>query len=945
MAYRVLSQNNSVTTLEDDQGNVIHIPSVASLAKSTDYTILKVKNSTATLEDGDGNTYRDVPCVVVLADDSSSYTPIAQNNTKATLESSDNNIIHIPSKVVLASSTDFTIVKVNNSTATLEDGSGNIIRDVHCVSMLADESYSITKVNNSTATLSNDGKTIRDVPCIVILAKTSGAVEVIIKGTSPLNLPDAIADSLQYVKAFGGTEQRNLPDNYIERQFIYMMDGSYIWTDIVPESGGKVEMDFQTTTTVAQVASYLGAREPSSPAGNGLRLTHGSIATRPIIIYGFEEGGDYQASAGFSNDTRYKFTYDKGVATVYRDSTLVTSHTFTPNSTCTTPLVINGTATSAVSGNIEGIYLYSFKVWNAQSELVADYVPAVQKGTVPVVGFYDTVSGTFKTATAGTFAAGPEAVPTPDAPMDIVSNNGVLKVKDSELPVGYKRLVGITYDSNTYYETNEKLYGTDTLTIQVSSAGTSGRNLVGAYSGTDDDVRNFSLYLIGGSSSSSYLRYGTQLTRPRCGSTSSARTLVIGPTGTSGFATNVTYDEETFETTDTFWIGALPNSTSAKYDGNIVGNITVSNRLKYIPCERVSDGEIGYYETFTGVFLENQDTGTPVSMGYDTSYMTKAYAVGTVETINMHGKNLFDKDSATVLNLSGSGSNPLAYRADRYGVYIPVEPSTTYTISRADTLYLNLFETAFVPAVGVATTQYTAMGTASTQTITTAATTRYLYIFAAGTDFISSLQIEKGAVATDYTPYYDGGTATAEILLKVGDYQDVQEILSGAITRNIGVKALDGTEDNWTKSNNSFANIDLFSDRATGKILLLCSHFQYDEGSTTNIPNGCVGDALNSQNVYFRYNTCNTVADWKQWLADQNAAGTPVIVVYQLATPTTESVAGQTLQVTAGDNVLEITQASLDNLELEAQYQAAVSLTIQEVEDANLDNNVEVTIS
>ena len=235
--------------------------------------------------------------------------------------------------------------------------------------------------------------------------------------------------------------------------------------------------------------------------------------------------------------------------------------------------------------------------------------------------------------------------------------------------------------------------------------------------------------------------------------------------------------------------------------------------------------------------------------------------------------------------------------------------------------------------------------TASTQTITTAATTRYLYIFTAGTDFISSLQIEKGSTATEYQPYYEGGTATAEMLLKVSDYQDVQEILSGAVTRNVGVKVLDGTEANWTKSNNSFANIDLFSDRATGKVLLLCSHFQYDEGSTTNIPNGCVGNALNSQNVYFRYDACSTVADWQQWLADQYAAGTPVIVVYPLETPTTESVAGQTLQVTAGDNVLEITQASLGNLELEAQYKAAVQLTIQEVEDANLDNNVEVTIS
>ena len=91
--------------------------------------------------------------------------------------------------------------------------------------------------------------------------------------------------------------------------------------------------------------------------------------------------------------------------------------------------------------------------------------------------------------------------------------------------------------------------------------------------------------------------------------------------------------------------------------------------------------------------------------------------------------------------------------------------------------------------------------------------------------------------------------------------------------------------------------------------------------------------------------TNTSATDFKQWLADQYNAGNPVIVVYPLATPTTESVTGQTLQVQAGDNTLEITQASMSGLELEAKYQAAVSLTIQEVQDANLDPNVEVTIN
>ena len=66
MAYQVISQNNTTTTLADENGNVIRVPARVSLATSTDYTIKKVNNTTATLEDGNGNIIRDVPCVAVL---------------------------------------------------------------------------------------------------------------------------------------------------------------------------------------------------------------------------------------------------------------------------------------------------------------------------------------------------------------------------------------------------------------------------------------------------------------------------------------------------------------------------------------------------------------------------------------------------------------------------------------------------------------------------------------------------------------------------------------------------------------------------------------------------------------------------------------------------------------------------------------------------------------
>ena len=140
----------------------------------------------------------------------------------------------------------------------------------------------------------------------------SNYIEKVVQGTSPLSLPDAIADSLSYVKAFGGTEQRNLPDNYIERQFIYMMDGSYLLPNITPEADWHIEMDFQTTSvSTSGVRNYFGSRYVNAPVGAGIRLAH--TANGYLVLYGFDTTNPYTGSGGsykIQSNTRYKYVYN-----------------------------------------------------------------------------------------------------------------------------------------------------------------------------------------------------------------------------------------------------------------------------------------------------------------------------------------------------------------------------------------------------------------------------------------------------------------------------------------------------------------------------------------------------------------------------------------------------------------------------------------------------------
>ena len=97
---------------------------------------------------------------------------------------------------------------------------------------------------------------------------------------------------------------------------------------------------------------------------------------------------------------------------------------------------------------------------------------------------------------------------------------------------------------------------------------------------------------------------------------------------------------------------------------------------------------------------------------------------------------------------------------------------------------------------------------------------------------------------------------------------------------------------------------------------MLCTHFPFGIPTVANTVHKMYGETK----LQINYPAATTVAELKTWLAGQYANGTPVIVVYVLKNPTTDSVAGQTLEVKAGSNTISITDASLSDLVLEAQY-------------------------
>lgn len=817
------------------------------------------------------------------------------------------------------------------------------------------------ETDDSAYIVDNNGKKTK-VRMFVLL--NGGSQEVIIRGTSPLSLPDAIANSLSYVKAFGGTEQRNLPAGYTALEYIESTGTQYIDTGVTTSNDIKGEIRGKFLSVDTKTSMLLAARA-------------GADGYNTLIAWNNNNGGGYftqfASSLGFSRVVMPKDTNIhilQGVVTPTSTSTYADSSVDTisaENVGYNLNLYINARNIDGTSvSNISTYRYYYVKIWKSGS-LVRNFIPA--KNSSGVVGMYDLVSGTFFTnAGTGDFVAGSAVVPTPDMPMDIVSNNGVLKARhQSGLPLGYTLLDYIESTGTQYIDTGIIAKSSIKAEFMVDrpTPPANGAPVWQPLSSKNDSTNGqFNIFESTNSGGQKYLAltYGKAtasdlITESWVSSAFNQSKFVLDGgaliVDNNSHVLTSSQAGQTFNSGHTLRLfmreGASSSASCTMYYMKLWdGNTLVRN---FVPCKNASN-VVGMYDLVSGQFFTNAGTGD-FTAGTAVSDPVEIYTDGTVETINVHGKNLFDKADITtgkILNDTGAVVNQTN---GYYSGHITVRPSTVYTVSQTNGvgIYLRILEYDSTNTM-VKLNKGTTDGT-QTFTFTTDANTAYVIVsgsFNGGA--LDTVQIELGSTATIYEPYFNGGTATAEMLLKVGDYQDVQEILAGDVTRKVGVKALDGSED-WSKLTSSSIYYCPFNDvNKTSGATSYCSHYKglVNTASITVEPNTIRIGYYDSTSpaydrIYVHDGTINDLTQFKAFLAQQYANGTPVIIVYPLATPTTESVAGQTMQVQAGDNLVEITQASLDNLELEAKYQAAVSLTIQEVQDANLDPNVEVTIN
>lgn len=165
-------------------------------------------------------------------------------------------------------------------------------------------------------------------------------------------------------------------------------------------------------------------------------------------------------------------------------------------------------------------------------------------------------------------------------------------------------------------------------------------------------------------------------------------------------------------------------------------------------------------------------------------------------------------------------------------------------------------------------------------------------------------------------------TASVVDLYSVGDVADEQNIISGGVTRKVGIKVLDGTEDGWTQATTTQGVLRFylpFDGAATptgARGEVASTHFAY---ANTGQNPGIVFLSSQTRAYFIPPDQTMTGTTWKAWLAEQYAAGTPVIVLYPLKEETTEQGTPHALHTTEGDNVVSVV-SNVDPVQLECEY-------------------------
>lgn len=757
-----------------------------------------------------------------------------------------------------------------------------------------------------------------------------------VSGIPPLVLRRARAGGLTRLTAYGGLklQAKGVPNGYTVVDWVSNNVNTLVPTGVVIQDGDEFEIEITCTAVLGSFFLFQARDVISSGVITGLS---GVAANNSITL-----ASGFPSATVISQITRVLGRRFHFLGTCTSDTLTLTVEAATYSDTSTASFTAGSTgrpstdlclfgnkATSSDPSASANRLAEGCKVEFAKLKINGTYVldlKPVTRDSDGTPGFINLVDGTFLTATEGSLNAGPvtEIVPTPDAPADLVCNNGIIKAD-------YTRLEYLESTGTQYIVTN--ITGGATIKAEAQGVSTSflselvfsftETGYAGSWLGQNNNPSG--KWGLGDLASTTTVSYTTKATidatfdlldgKPHVLATINQQTVERTRTSSADLESL-----SLFATSN----GSFPARVRIWYTEIIQNNVLVCSLL---PAKRNSDNVLGLYDIVSGTFLTNAGTGNFVAG----PALGNIYCDGLTETLRISTKNLYDVNAVTegkyigVNGVIGDDNNAC------YSDLIKVKSGQQYTFSgicgnigiesnykRIHGYIDGVWDSQIMQRLVLKNQPYSI-------TFTIPQNVNGIRISCWKDD--TKRIVELGSSATTYVDY-NNSTATTEMLLKLGDYVDSQDILNGIVNRQLGIQTLTGDE-TWTWLANSQwkARVSLptisWSQETAAPILsnqfIARAWNDYDQTQ----PYFSLMGATTNRRMAFAVNwnsNITSLEDWQQWLQDQYNNGTPVIVVYPLATPTTESVTLQPMSVVDGDNTLEITQTSLPGLELEAEY-------------------------
>ena len=294
-----------------------------------------------------------------------------------------------------------------------------------------------------------------------------------------------------------------------------------------------------------------------------------------------------------------------------------------------------------------------------------------------------------------------------------------------------------------------------------------------------------------------------------------------------------------------------------------------------------------------------------------------------------------------VVTMTATTNDPqLGYATSSGGASIPnddkaaaieVEESTTYTLtlSSAPKCYVTYYDSSW-NCLNSGYNKIPVTLNPTSYTFTTPADCKYITL-RLGTDTIqsgetytfSNIMLVQGSTApSSYIPFgYKISISSnqqaltpmylTEQLMKINDTVD-SLVSDGTVTRALKKFVFDGTENDWQVASTTVGvrfNIPVpdINESTVNSPKSICSHF-YLGTSSTDYGAYSISYAGSSVTKFIckPESTITTVAQLKQWLADQYAAGTPLTLWGIADSTTTETVTAPTIPTTGGTATIDV---------------------------------------